>query len=368
MTTTRTSTSLCALSIALGSICLFLFPSHLHGQGCVAVRGSGLCLLGVHDDTGYLGAGDWQVGAAYRWLFSDRHFVGDQEQPHRQEMGTEVINDSHFFDINVFYGITSRYSVGLTVPFVYSDRSSMYEHKGNASGERYHTRASGLGDVRLTGYAWLYDPAEMPRGNLSVGIGPKFPTGDYYATDVFIRQTGPELRAVDQSIQPGDGGWGFTLEVAGFVEILPRTSLYLQGGYLFNPENVNGTPTYRSNPYEQITSIPDQYFGRAGASYFLLPSWGLALSLGARIDGVPVRDALGNSDGFRRPGYSIYIDPGLSITQSKWLFTFSAPVAVYRNRERSLADIQWSKDTGVYRHGDAAFADFIILASIARQF
>ena len=65
----------------------------------MAVPGSGLCLLGVHDDTGYLGAGDWQVGAAYCWLFSDRHFVEDQEQPHRQEMGTEVINDSHFFDI-----------------------------------------------------------------------------------------------------------------------------------------------------------------------------------------------------------------------------------------------------------------------------
>lgn len=80
-----------------------------------------------------------------------------------------------------------------------------------------------------------------------------------------------------------------------------------------------------------------------------------------------MRDAIGDSDGFRRPGYSIYIDPGLSLSKKKWLFTLSAPVAVYRNRLRSLADERWTEDTGIYRHGDAAFADFIILASIARQ-
>jgi hypothetical protein len=353
--------------LAFGSA-LALFSIHsTYAQGCVAVRGSGMCHLGIHDDSGYIGAGDWQVGLAYRWLHSDRHFIGDEEQEHRQEMGTEVINDSHFFDVNVFYGISSRFSVGLTVPFVYSDRSSLYEHMGNASGQRDHTQAGGLGDVRLTGYAWLWDPEKMPKGNISLGLGPKFPTGDHYATDIFQRPTGPELRAVDQSIQPGDGGWGFTAELSGFVQIYDRLSAYVQGGYLFNPENMNGTPTYRTNPYEQITSIPDQYFGRGGLSYFLLPSWGLSLSLGARIDGVPVRDAIGDSDGFRRPGYSIYIDPGFSLSKKKWLFTLSAPVAVYRNRLRSLADERWTEDTGIYRHGDAAFADFIILASIARQ-
>jgi hypothetical protein len=330
------------------------------GQGCVAVRGGGLCLLGVHDDAGYLEGGDWQLGLNYRWLHSDRHFRGSHEEKHRQEEGTEVINDSHFFDVGIFYGISSRFSAALTIPFVHSDRSSLYEHKGNASGERYHTQAGGLGDVRLTGYAWLWDPAKMPKGNISLGVGPKFPTGDFYATDIFIRQTGPELRAVDQSIQPGDGGWGFTAEISGFVALFHRTSLYVQGGYLFNPENVNGTPTYRGNPYEAVTSIPDQYFGRVGVSYYLVPSWGLSVSLGGRIDGVPVRDAIGDSDGFRRPGYSIYVDPGISIAKNNWIFSLTGPVAVYRNRERSLADIRWTEDTGIYRHGD--------LASIGRKF
>jgi hypothetical protein len=337
-------------------------------QGCVAVRGSGFCPFGLHDESGFLGAGDWQLGLSYRWLKSDRHFVGDREQTHRQSNGTEVINDSHFFDVNVFYGISSRFSVGLTVPFVHSDRSSLYEHLGNASGQRFTTSAGGLGDVRLLGYAWLWDPQTMPKGNVLLGIGPKFPTGDYQATDVFQRPGGPELRYVDQSIQPGDGGWGFGVEISAFLEVFPLTSLYLQGSYLFNPENVNGTPTYRANPYEQVTSIPDQYFARAGVSYILVPRWGLSLSLGGRIDGVPVRDALGASDGFRRPGYAVSVEPGLFAAHNQWLFSLTTPVAVYRNRQRSVADERWTQDSGIYRHGDAAFADFLVQATITRQF
>jgi hypothetical protein len=356
-----------ALSLmALG--CLLLGTQRALAQGCVAVRGTGFCPLGLHDESAFLGAGDWQIGLSYRWLYSDRHFRGSHEERHRQAQGTEVINDSHFFDVNILYGISSRFSVGLIVPFVHSERSSLYEHMGNQSGQRFTTRAGGLGDLRLTGYAWLWDPAKMPKGNISVGIGPKFPTGDYKATDIFHRQTGPELRYVDQSIQPGDGGWGFGVEVSAFREIFPLASLYLQGSYLFNPQNVNGVPTYRGNPYEQVTSIPDQYFARVGLSYFLIPSWGLALSLGGRVDGVPVRDAIGKSDGFRRPGYAVYVDPGLFVAHRGWFFSLTTPVAVYRNRERSLADIRWTKDTGVFRHGDAAFADFLVQATITRQF
>lgn len=360
------SKSVCSVLLAITG--LLLAPHEALTQGCVAVRGTGFCPLGLHDESAFLGAGDWQIGLSYRWLKSDRHFVGDQEQRHRQSAGTEVINDSHFFDVNILYGISSRFSVGLTIPFVHSDRSSMYEHLGNASGQRFTTSAGGLGDLRLTCYAWLWDPTAMPKGNISVGIGPKFPTGDHKAADEFRRPGGPELRYVDQSIQPGDGGWGFGVELSAFRELFPLTSLYLQASYLFNPENVNGTPTYRGNPYEAVTSIPDQYFARAGVSYLLVPNWGLSVSLGGRIDGVPVRDALGSSDGFRRPGYAVYVDPGVFVAHRGWFFSLTTPVAVYRNRQRSLADERWARDTGIPRHGDAAFADLLVQATVTRQF
>ena len=43
--------------------------------------------------------------------------------------------------------------------------------------------------------------------------------------------------------------------------------------------------------------------------YTVAPKWGLALGVGARIDGVPVVDALGESNGFRRPGYAVSVEP-----------------------------------------------------------
>jgi hypothetical protein len=347
----------------------FTASNPLFAQGCVAVRGGGQCSLGHLHEQSHLGAGNWQISLGYRWLHSDRHFRGDHEEKHRKALGTEVINDSHFFDLSAVYSITPRFEVGLTLPFVYSDRSSLYEHDRR---NRYHTSAGGLGDVRLTFYGWMLDPQKMPKGNLLFGIGPKFPTGDYKATDTFYSAAGPVVRPVDQSIQPGDGGWGFTTELFGYLELAPRTYGYVQGFYLFNPENVNNvstqTGTRRGNPFEQVMSIPDQYMGRAGVSYEMVPSWGLSLSLGGRIEGVPVEDVFGKSDGFRRPGYAVSVEPGIALLKNKWSLNLTAPVAVYRNRERSVPDKRWTEQSGIFRHGDAAFADYQILASISRRF
>ena len=89
---------------------------------------------------------------------------------------------------------------------------------------------------------------------------------------------------------------------------------------------------------------------------------GLVGSVGGRIEGVPVRDAFGPSDGFRRPGYAISLDPGVMYQRGRNIFSFSIPVAVEHNRRRSTSDI-------VNRiHGDAAFADQAIIVSYTRRF
>jgi hypothetical protein len=46
----------------------------------------------------------------------------------------------------------------------------------------------------------------------------------------------------------------------------------------------------------------------------------------------------------------------------------NAPVALYRNRERSVPDMQLAQASGISRHGDAAFADFALLFSVAHRF
>jgi hypothetical protein len=115
-------------------------------------------------------------------------------------------------------------------------------------------------------------------------------------------------------------------------------------------------------------SIPDQYFGQGGVMYTIVPKWGLSLGMGARIDGVPAEDALGDSNGFRRPGYAIAVQPMLQWMKSRYNFSLATPVAVYRDRTQSVADKRWTQDTGIYRHGDAAFADFSVIASFSVAF
>src|SRR5712691_253647 len=68
------------------------------GQGCIAVRGGGQCSLSGHlaleHDDSYLNADDWQVSLNYRWIHSDRTFIGDQEFKIPKERGAEAVNDS----------------------------------------------------------------------------------------------------------------------------------------------------------------------------------------------------------------------------------------------------------------------------------
>jgi len=339
-----------------------------YGQGCVAIRqfsGCGIDLLssGLID----LPQSGWQIGTNYRYFKSFRHFRGDHEEAHRLEEGTEVINWSHGWDLNVSYGISNRLFANFSLPFVYNKRSSLYEHGRT---ERHSTYSSGLGDARIGLGYWIFNPEKRAGSNLSVGLGMKIPTGDYGATSTFFN-VGPngeaEVRPVDQSIQPGDGGWGIVLDVQLFQQLGQHFSLYGNGFYLSNPRETNGTLTNRRRENEAIMSVPDQFGLRAGFTYFT-PLTGLAASLGSRMEGIPVRDLIGGSSGFRRPGYVVSVEPGFSYTVKRFSFVLNVPVALYRNRTQSVTDIETEQSTGEPRHGDAAFADYLISAGVTYRF
>ena len=395
----RLHTTLRAVAGLTGGLSAMLFATGTFdqalAQGCVVVRGSSSCMIRPHGsamaDDSHLMAGNWLASVSHRYLHSHRHFIGDEEQTQRQLVqANQVINHSQFIDLGIQYAFTPRLSAAFTLPLVFSDRSQ--KAPTNYNTYRYETHASGIGDARLTGYVWLWDPAKMPKGNVQLGLGLKMPTGADDVTDTFQTLGGPIVRHVDQSIQPGDGGWGVGVELNAYREILPRTEVFLQASYLINPENQNGTLTWRDNTtavpgtvtalpsaasyYEHFQSIPDQYFARGGLNFLLVPSWGLSVSLAGRIEGVPVEDIIGDSDGFRRPGFAVAIDPGIQLARGRFTFNINVPFALYRNRERSLADEQAS----AYRvahpvagqitdvHGDAAFADYVVTTSISVRF
>ncbi|MEW6156288.1 MAG: transporter [Verrucomicrobiota bacterium] len=323
----------------------------------MAVR-CGALSLGAQGNS-YLEKGDWQASLGYRWLHSDRHFRGGTEEANRQANDTEVINDVHTFDLSVAHAFSSRFSLALTLPFVHADRSSKYEHLGNnpPTNPRFSTQAGGLGDVRLVGTYWLFNPEKHPNGNFAFGLGIKAPTGEYEATDIFHkRRNGVEVLErgfVDNSIQPGDGGWGIMFEAQGFQKVFENTFAYMNATYLANPRERVPSTGY---------SVWDAYVLRAGLTYALWPSKGLAVSLGGRLEGVPVEDWFGGSEGSRRPGYAISIEPGITWTHRKFTVNVTAPVALERNREKSVSDLRNN------RHGDAAFADYLITSSISYRF
>src|SRR5688500_3479380 len=214
-----------------------------NAQGCVAIRSNGnTCSMGNPSSKG------WQFNFNTRYFKSYKHFVGTIEQKERVEHGTEVINHSISSDLTLTRTVNNRWSIGLNVPVISNVRSSLYEHGGNGGGPsaRHKTRSFGLGDVRFTAYRWLLDPAKSHKGNLQAGLGIKLPTGDYRYQDFFYRSDGSQvLGPVDQSIQLGDGGTGFTAELNGFYNLSHTWNLYGNLYYLVNPREQNGVSTSR---------------------------------------------------------------------------------------------------------------------------
>ncbi|MGH7970114.1 MAG: hypothetical protein ACREIC_15445, partial [Limisphaerales bacterium] len=250
------------------------------------------------------------------------------------------------------YGLSARFGLGLVVPFEHDEFSLIQDDNLRHSGS-----SGGIGDVRLLATAWLLTPESHPGGNVNLGIGPKFPTGDYRAMDYYHTADGQVvLRPVDVAAQLGDGGFGMVLQLQAFQRLAPRLYGYAAGLYLINPRKANGTE--RPSPtLNLVNSVPDQYFGRAGLAYVIWPAQGLAFSLGGRIDGIPVGDLIGGTDnGFRRAGYSVYVDPGINWVHGKNLVSVNVPVAVARNLQKT------STASG------GALADFLIVASYARRF
>jgi len=356
----------------------------LHSQGCVAVRGGGMCSSTAGGAIN-LHKGEWNLFSSIRHFESFRHFRGDHEEAFRVQQGTEVINVSSFLDFGMTYGITERLFAGALLPFVHHDRSSLYEHGGNPrfdstgaligtwAGDRRHTYASGLADVRLSLGYWLFDPAESEY-NYSVALGVKLATGAKGATGTFYNQ-GPNrdqiaTAVVDQSIQPGDGGIGYTFEMQGMHPITHELSVASNLFYMANVTNTNGVrqrtaqPTWAPDSAEY--SSPDQYAARLGLFYNSMDGW--SGYVGGRVEGLPSTDLIGGSEGWRRPGYAVSVEPGFGYATKDFSVFASVPIALYRNRVQNYIDKIRTAQRGVEVIGDAAFADYLINISFSYRF
>ena len=219
-----------------------------------------------------------------------------------------------------------------------------------------------MSDIRVGVGYWLFNPAKQDKFNYAVGLGVKLNTGKYDVTDTFYNQ-GPEKDqdlelVVDQSIQLGDGGISPSLDIQGYHILSNHFSVTTTLYYLFGIEESNGVLTRGQQAGGTEFAVPDQYLVRLGLNY-VTPVKGLSVYAGGRMEGVPSEDLIGGSNAYRRPGYSIAIEPGVTYNASNLTFNLSVPFAIERNRTRSYLDkVNSTPDN--YRHGDAAFADYLI--------
>ncbi len=361
--------------------------------GQVAANNLSLSSAGMTSGNG------WSASAGYRYLHSDRHYVGTEEQVERQNEGSEVINDLNTLDFGLTYAVNQRLSFTMSLPYVENERSSPVRRADRSVAGRSVVQARGIGDLRLSANWWLWDPSGHPgavpshssgkgkapasmdalhgrRGNVRISVGLDIPTGEDDVDDYRSILSGgnvvtdPVPRIVDQSIQPGDGGWGVPIDLYAYYNFTDRLSGYFQGSYLITPETKNGVTTGRSNPFEAEMSIGDTFMVRTGLEYALLPKHGLTVGLGVRSEGQPDHDLFGSSNGFRRPGMNIAIEPGIMWMKNGWSASLSVPITFYNERFQSVADRQFqaTSPTTPARHGDAAFADWYLMFSVGRQF
>lgn len=365
-------------------------------QGCVAVRQmGGVCNISNPTQHYNLAKGDFQVGLNYRYFHSWRHFVGTEEQPQRQytrggfgkdgiERGNAVNIYSHAVDFNFSYGLTDRIQLNATLPWVHNERSQVMAQKTpTVDTFRYSVFAKGLADIRLGINYWTIDPAKTTNGNLMIGLGVKLKTGDFSTMDKAPQTDGTVKNVVmDQAIQPGDGGIGFSVELQGFTKLYKGITGFANAYYLFSPQQSNGV--YKSAPsatpglagYELYAS-PDQYFLRAGAMTSIGKAKRLTASLALRMEGIPAYDVLGGQVAYRRPGYVVAIESGISYATGQHNISLFIPYNFIKNRIQSAADIatQNIRNSGVidpaklvHVQGDAAFADYSISLGYTYRF
>jgi hypothetical protein len=324
-------------------------------------------VLGANQDP-YLQPGEWQVNGSFRWLRSSRHFSGTEEQVDRARLQNYVVNRQQIFDLGATYALDQQTNLSISIPILIYGSWSIPLPIQPDPGPRYTQSTEGIGDIVLSARRWLLDCEHHKTGNVMLGVGVKLPTGKYDAKDRFPDITGgnPQVKPVDQSIQPGDGGTGVVLDLQAFKKIGDVTA-YAFGSYLINPRDTNGTPSILdnllpavppANRYRAVNSVPDQYLARAGVAVPVKQARGLSVLMGARIEGVPVEDLFGDSNGFRRPGYAIFVEPGLVYTRGKNTWSLTVPVATQRNRPKDFANVE----------GDATFADYMILIGYTHRF
>jgi len=336
-------------------IAAILIPMRASAQGCEPIRFNTPVSLGGQGEA-YQRQNEWRLTLGYRHLYSDEWFVGTADASGRGPGGESPVLKINTLIADVAYAPTERFQFHLGVPFSRGSQTSIWPDKV------HHTQSvTGIGDISVLGEGWLLAPRTHRAGNVSIGLGVKAPTGSHHASSFVYTATAAVSHPADQTVQPGDGGWAILVQSQAFRQVTERVYGYAFGSYAVSPK---ARSDVEFRPGSGVYwSVPDIYSARAGAAFSVLPDQGLTLSLGGRMDGIPLRDLIGGGDDdtIKRTSRVIFVDPGLSLTRGKDNFTVSVPWRVSVNRFKSLYE---SRTNSLNAGG---FAKYLIFASYSRR-
>jgi hypothetical protein len=328
-------------------------------QGCVAAHSNQRTFDELMTGSGTdasSGSHSWihnlTVDIGYRVFNSNKYFQGSTEIPRPNA----VRNHQNIFDVGLQYDLNSRWSLIADIPVFNGSRNQVYPPAGIF-------RVSGLGDITVGVQSWIFRPPTESGGNIAVNAQLKMPTGTDDATGAATLNGKTVIATADPSLQPGDGEWAFSVGTQAYKRLWRTASAYAQGNYLFSPADTDGVASFRTQPGQGIISSTDQYLYRGGIEQRVPKIRQLAFSAGVRGEGVPVRDLIGASDGFRRPGFIFSFDPGFMFTYKRYTLSVNGPWALYRDRPPSVPEIQYN-----ITNGDAFFSDYTVIASISHHF
>ena len=333
-------------------------------QGCILARSpeqSGL----PTEQGGILLPNHWQITIAERHQFSYKHYVGDAYQEYRAQDHTQMLNRINLVTANLTYQWTPRISFELDMPYLFASRRK--------EGATIKYQSTGIGDLVVGSNLWLRKPTHSPRTNLSLGVGVLMPTGnDNVQNTVDTNTTGTGSATtvtapVDYSIQPGNGGWGMMMQWMGYYRLRSSLTFYSQGDYIAMQGGTNGiargATQSTTQPLNNKVAIADQYLLEGGAAFPLPRVKKLTATFSIRDEGVPARNLFPvSNDGFRRPGFAVSAGPGLQYSRGANILTANVYTALHRDRTVSYPDSVYGT------HGDAAFAQYLWLASATHRF
>ncbi len=343
----------------------------IYSQGCVAIRN--LAGFGQFAQLGYGQSSDkWALDINNRYFQASQVYSLKNPQPWD---GLTIHEFTTNFEVSRIP--EKGWTIALDVPVSTNSISSIIEHR---SGFRHTTSAYGLGDIRFTVYKWLFHGDNAQRGNIQVGAGIKFPTGNDHVEDYFYDDpTNPSARVlapVNVAIQLGDGGTGFTTEINGFYIFNKTISIYGDFFYLINPLDQNNVPSlppgFPASVVKlfdtlgtNVNSVPDAYTIRGGIDFTYNKFVG---SFGFRYEGIPGHDLIGKSDGLRRPGHIFSVEPGVQYKFKKsFLYTFIS-VPVMRSTVKAPTDAEASAITGTNVTTTGHYANFVVFVGYTFTF